>query len=193
MEYSNTLLISPNDCKSETLINYNVDDEIIKESIKISQTIYLKEIIGSALFKSLQRLLYNAIKHYEGNIDEPENAIYSELLEDYVKPFLGAKTQQEILARIQFKIRNIGVAKNTDNNVQTASLDEVKRLIDYYDVEVCKYAEWLSKFLCKNKANFPELTDESECSCGDYEKAQLNKKYHPINLHLGVKNKCGCK
>lgn len=193
MEYRKTLLISPNDCKTNSLINYNVDDSIVAESISISQEIYLKEIIGSELFKSLQRLLYNAINGIEDNIDEPANAHYAELLDEYVKPYLSKKSQQEILNRIQFKIRNIGVAKNSDSNIQTATLDEIKKLMDFYDVEVCKYAEWLSKFLCKNKADYKELSNVSECSCGDYEKAQLNKKFHPINLHLGTNNKCGCK
>ena len=59
-EIYNTLLISPGELKEESLINNNVEDKILGTIVITSQEIYLCKIIGTALLRKLQTLVYNA-------------------------------------------------------------------------------------------------------------------------------------
>lgn len=191
--YLNTMLTSPDAVKAESQINYNVDDNVIGASIRTAQSLYLQEIIGSELLKKLQLLVFNAINKNEDNIDDDENAIYKDLLDDYVEPLLIAQTLMETCVPISMKIRNIGVSQDNDYNIVSAQLTAVKELRDYYETHCDHLATRLSQYLCHNKELFPELSAE-DCGCGIFIKPSLGKEYGNTGLWLGGNNndcKCG--
>lgn len=188
-EYRNVMFISPDDVKVIGLVNYNVQDDTIGFAIRTSQEVYLQEIIGTLLYHRLQELVYNAIVGAEDNIDGFENTEYAVLLEEFIEPYLTAKTAVEVLMPLTFKIRNIGLSKDSDENIDAAYMDDLKEVINYYSTHVAEYAKRLSKYLCENKELFVELTDG--CNCGGND-ALLGYKFVNTPLYLGLKNKC-CK
>lgn len=189
-EYRKTLLISVGDIKTNSLINTNVSDEYLSSAIMDAQEIYLEEIIGTALYRKLQLLVFNKINGDTPDIDEDEN--YRELLDEYIKPFLKARGTVNVLYNISFKIKNAGVVRNSDTNVNYAGMDEIKYLETQYSTAVDNYAQKLSKYICANKDNYEELS----ATIPSYFKApQLGKTYaNSSGLWLGdfSKNKCGC-
>lgn len=182
-EYKKTLLTDPMSVKAVSLISNNVDDTVIGATIRSTQKLYLQEIIGSELFGKLQQLVYATISGEHPSIDDPESEAYATLLDEYVEPYLIAKTQSEILIPITFKIRNIGVSTDSDTNVNSSILSEVKYLKRYYDSLANEDASRLSKFLCANKSDYPEL--EVKCDCGGFVAPRIGKNYGRTGLWLG--------
>lgn len=188
----NVMMISPDDVKAATYINYNVDDRTLGASIRETQEIHLRTIIGSNLYRRLQELIKAQVDEEEDNIDSEGNELYKELLDDYIHPYLEAKVQAVICLPISLKIRNYGVAKNSDTNIQAPTLKEIMALQKRYNTISAKYATLLSHYLCAHKEDFIELT-QTTCNCGDFIPAQLGKTYVECGLVLGdTKNGCKC-
>ena len=187
-----TFFIGPDDIKSSSYINYNVDDAMLGKAIRETQDIHLQAIIGSNLYYRLQELVYNAIQDSGETINDEGFEAYQELLEDYVQPYLEEKTQAVLCVPLTYKLRNFGVAKNSDTNIESPSLRDVMALQKRFNTSSAKYATRLSMWLCANKDAFPELS-ETSCGCGIFVPAVLGKKFVATGLVLGgTENKCNC-
>lgn len=191
--YRNTLLISAKELKNaNTLISANLDDNYLSATIVTCQEVYLEQITGTALYHRLQELVYNQITNAPDALNDPENEDYKILLEDMVKPFLKARALVDVLYNAAFKIRNMGVMKSSDTNLQNADMSDIKYLEKQYLTYVAEYEQRLSKYLCANQDKFEEL----EADVPSYfDQPSLGKEYaNDGGLWLGSKKKksCGC-
>ena len=187
------MLVSPDEVKSATYVNYNVDDGVIGASIREGQEIHLQEIVGSNLLYRLQELVYNAVNEETDNIEDDENEIYKTLLDEYVQPYLVNKVQALICVPVSFKVRNLGVVKNSDTNTNAPTLQEVMAVQKRYNSMAARYATYLSKFLCIHKDEIPELSEGADCGCGNFVPPMIGKTFVESGLVLGsTKNNCGC-
>lgn len=191
--YRNTLLISAKELKNaNTLISANLDDNYLSATIVTCQEVYLEQITGTALYHRLQELVYNQITNASDALNDPENEDYKILLEDMVKPFLKARATVDILYPIAYKIRNMGVMKNSDTNLQPADMSEIKYLESQYLTYVAEYEQRLSKYLCANQDKFIELDADVPSY---FDQPSMGKEYgNAGGLWLGSKKKksCGC-
>ena len=191
--YRNTLLISAKELKNaNTLISANLDDNYLSATIVTCQEVYLEQITGTALYHRLQELVYNQITNAPDALNDSENEDYKILLEDMIKPFLKARALVDVLYNAAFKIRNMGVMKSSDTNLQNADMSDIKYLEKQYLTYVAEYEQRLSKYLCANKEKFEELAaDVPEY----FDKPSVGKNYaNEPGLWLGSKknNSCGC-
>jgi hypothetical protein len=185
------MLVAPDDVKT-AYVNYNVDDSLVGASIRETQDIHLQSIIGSNLLYRLQELVYNAIEEESDNIEESGNTLYRELLDDYVNPYMVSKAQAVLCVPLSYKLRNLGVTKTNDENIQQTSLKEVMAMQRRFNTSSAFYATHLSKYLCLHKDDFEELK-QTECSCGMFVPAVLGKTFVETGLVLGsTKNGCNC-
>lgn len=191
--FRNTLLISVKELKSNgTLFSNNVDDGYLNSTIITCQEVYLEQVTGTALYHKLQMLVYNQITGQEDGIYDPGNEDYRELLEEMVKPYLKARATVDILYPVSYKIRNMGVMKSSDTNLQNADMSDIKYLEKQYLTYVAEYEQRLSKYLCENKELFPELEADVPAY---FDKPSVGKNYaNECGLWLGSKknNSCGC-
>lgn len=187
-----TYFISPDDIKAGSYVNYNLSDDLLGKAIRETQEVHLQAIIGSNLYYRLQELVFNAIQDSGDTIDDEGFEAYKELLDDYVQPYLEEKTQAVLCVPATYKLRNFGVAKNSDTNIESPSLRDVMALQKRFNTSSAKYATRLSMWLCANKDAFPELS-ETSCGCGIFVPAVLGKKFVATGLVLGdTRNKCKC-
>lgn len=177
-DYKNVMLISPNKVKTYGTINLNVDDSEIGNAIRISQNIYLSDIIGTAMVEHIQEMVYNKVQHSGSSIDDQENEAYKVLLDDYITPVLVYRTAVELCTVLTLKIRNMGVVKNSDTNVQTTTAGDVKYMSEYYETFFYDAVNKMMDFLCQNKAAYIELPD-GFCTC------KRKPKYARTGLYLG--------
>ena len=191
--FRNTLLISVKELKSNgTLFSNNVDDGYLNSTIITCQEVYLEQVTGTALYHKLQELVYNQITGQEDGIYAPGNEAYKDLLEEMVKPYLKARATVDVMYPIAYKIRNAGVMRNSDTNLQPADMNDIKYLEKQYLTYVAEYEQRLSKYLCDNKELFPELEADVPAY---FDKPSLGKDYaNECGLWLGSKknNSCGC-
>lgn len=176
MNKSRIYLVSPDDVKAASQINYNADDIIVSSAIRSSQDIYLREIIGDRLLGSIQE------KVEDKTIENPENEAYLTLLDEYIFNFLIYKANVEICIPISLKIRNIGISQDYDSNITAAQIETIEKLCDFYETQADDRQNRLIDFLVENRATFPELN--LQCGCG--EKAPCLKKTANTQLYLGI-------
>ena len=185
------MLVSPDDVKT-AYVNYNVDDSLVGASIRETQDIHLQSIIGSNLLYRLQELVYNAINEEDDNIEDSGNTLYKELLDDYVNPYMVSKSQAVLCAPLSYKLRNLGITKTNDDNIQQTSLKEVMAMQRRFNTTSAFYATQLSKYLCLHRDDFEELK-QTECGCGLFVPAVIGKTFVETGLVLGsTKNGCNC-
>lgn len=191
--FRTTLLISAKELKNNgTILSGNIDDNYLSSTIVTCQEVYLEQITGTALYHKLQMLVYNQITGQEDGIYSPGNEDYRELLEEMVKPYLKARATVDILYPVSYKIRNMGVMKSSDTNLQNADMSDIKYLEKQYLTYVAEYEQRLSKYLCANKEKFEELSSDVP---EYFDQPSLGKDYaNECGLWLGSKkNKnCGC-
>lgn len=174
----NTMLISPQKVKTYGTINLNVDDAEIGNAIRISQNVYLTDIIGTDMVEHVQQLVYNKVKGSGSSIDDQENEAYKVLLDDYITPVLVYRTAVELCTVLTLKIRNMGVVKNNDTNVQATTASDVKSMSEYYETFFYDSVNKMMDFLCANKTAYAELPD-GFCTC------KSKPKYARTGLYLG--------
>lgn len=191
--FRTTLLISAKELKNNgTILSGNIDDNYLSSTIVTCQEVYLEQITGTALYHKLQMLVYNQITGQEDGIYSPGNEDYRELLEEMVKPYLKARATVDILYPVSYKIRNMGVMKSSDTNLQNADMSDIKYLEKQYLTYVAEYEQRLSKYLCANKEKFEELSSDVP---EYFDQPSVGKNYaNESGLWLGSKkNKnCGC-
>ena len=177
-DYKNVMLISPQKVKSYGVINLNVNESEVGNAIRISQNIYLQDIIGTDLVEHVQELVYNKVKGTGSSIDDEENEAYKVLLDDYLVPVLVYRTAVELCTLMTLKIRNMGVVKNSDTNVQATSAGDVKYMAEYYETFFYDAVNKLMDFLCENKEAYAEVPD-GFCTCSS------KPRYARTGLWLG--------
>lgn len=189
-EYTNTLLISPSELKSESLINSNTDDKPLSNIVTTIQEIYLVKITGTALMRKLQELVYNEVKGLPDSITQAGNEQYFDLLENYVKPFIKYHALKSFVVENSFKFRNAGVVRVSDTNMNYSSVDDIKFLQQHFNTYIAEYEDRLSKYLCSNRSNFPELGVEIPSYM---DTPSVGKEYSNTGgLWLGSKNNSKC-
>lgn len=175
-KWKNTMLISPKKVKESGLLNLNVDEGVIGAAIRTAQQVYMVDVVGSELVEKLQQLVYAKISGQEG-IDAEDAIAYKTLLEEYMTPALISKAVIDTAMRISYKIRNMGVVKNSDANVNAASIDDIKFIQNNEETNYNHYLNRMAEYLCANKEAIPE--SHYDCGC------RPKKKYANINLWLG--------
>lgn len=163
------LLSSEKYVKEVTSISDNVAGKYILPSLREAQEQGLKSILGDILLSRLKALVKT------GEIELEQNGRYKALL-DNCQLYLAYKTICEVTNKVTYKVGNFGVAKATDENMQTASWDEIAKMQYYYQSKADACCADLQNFLLENKSDYPELTERqchkiqsnlySSASCG---------------------------
>ena len=149
------LLSSESFVKSVTSVSDNLSGKYILPSLREAQEIGLKSILGDCLLAKLKSLVK------DNSIEQSVNAKYKELI-DRCQYYLAYVTIVEVTNKTTFKVGNFGVAKNTDENMQLATQDEVAKMQYYYQSKADACCLDLQNWLMDNKSSFPEL---NECDC----------------------------
>lgn len=150
-------LISEKEIKT-TILNENIDSNYLREAIMLAQEQDLEPILGSYLFRTICNLVEN------NAIKSEEYTDYKVLLDKYISTYLLYQVVSEIIVPIQFKIGNLGVATNSDTNLQSASKSQVEYLMQYYSDKAAVAADRLSRYLHANHNLFPEFYKKEKCN-----------------------------
>lgn len=142
------LLISTQFIKDNSVIDNNIDDKIIANTIMFVQESTMQEILGT-------KLLDKIISDVEA---DNLSGIYKTLADDYIRWTLLYYTVAELLEPLQFRITNKGVVtKDSESRSTSVSSDFIYKLKDSYLQKAEYYSEKTKKFLIKNYNTIPEL------------------------------------
>jgi|TARA_R110000803_G_scaffold75495_1_gene139885 hypothetical protein len=147
------LFINRTDLVRNSIIDGNVDTDKYIQFIKLAQEVHIQNYLGTKM--------YNALTTAMPNIDQPANARWKLLLDDYVVPMLIWFSQVEYIPFASYQLRNGGMFKHRSENAETVSKEEVDFLVE----KARTNAEWYSRrfidYMSFNQTLFPEYTNNS--------------------------------
>jgi hypothetical protein len=132
--------------KDNTPLNENLDDKLLKSSIKEAQEIYIRDVIGSGIYDELQDQAYN------GTL----TADNTTLLDSYIAPCLKYYTLTESMLPMTFKFMNKSVASRNSENATAITPQELSLIEQRYRDKAEYYAERLRDFLKENPTIYPK-------------------------------------
>ena len=181
--------VDETDIKNNTVVNLNVESNLINTAISDAQLISIQPILGSKLYKAIQA------KIVDGSITGSTQVHYKELLDDYIIPATIQATVAEILPFINFKLMNKSVGQQSSDNTAPVDLDTIK----YLQGQATNKSEFLCQrmadYLMANYNLFPEYHNQTAIddllpnttayfcgiemgggnNCSDYSKELINK------------------
>jgi len=179
---SQVLFISETFLREYTNVGANVQNNILTNSIRKSQTIKIQSILGKALYDKIDNDLYNAggsVSGLTGN--------YAILFTDYVVPCLTAWAFYECIVPLTLKFTNKGINRAQDSYSEGIDLETMKFIRN----DARNEAEWhnqrLTTYLCNNTGLFPEYSDYTandlypSTKAGSYESGIYFKKRKSTN------------
>ena len=144
------LFINRTDLVRNSIIDGNVDTDKYIQFIKLAQEIHIQNYMGTKM--------YDALTAAMPNIDDPANARWKNLLDDYIVSMLIWFAQVDYIPFASYQIRNGGMFKHRSENSDTVSKEEV----DYLVEKARTNAEWYSRrfidFMSFNQTTYPEYT-----------------------------------
>ena len=159
------LLTSETFMKSVLPISDNISGKYIQASIREAQEMGLKGIIGSDLLQALKAKI--DAKNITG--------VYKELV-DNAQYYLAYQAAVELQDKVAYKIANMGVVKNSDENLTPASADEIEKVKANYQNKADALCYELQGWILEHAKDLPELG-----ACG----------YHKIKANLKSAATCG--
>lgn len=182
-----TLLISQTYFQAKSIVNDNVDWEMVKPILTTAQDLYLQETLGTDLYVKLQ-----ADVDALNTSSTPIPANYKNLLDNYVQPFLNWKTVSLLGNALKFRYMNKGVMEKNSDNSQPVSDQSLKFASQEWSNYADQYNQNLIKFLLANWSLFPELatntTLEKSLPASNGFKSPL---YFPEKPNFGLTNDTG--
>lgn len=137
----NVLLMSVEILKERTDIHGNIDPKLIYPHIKYVQDIYIKPVLGTALFDKLQTLIEN------GTIGQPANADYKLLLDDYIIDAFIWFCKSEMTVDISFQTWNKGVVRKQGVDTDLPTMTELIDISNRHKNKGEAYANRITTFL----------------------------------------------
>lgn len=148
-----TLFLSSERLKAD-LLNDNVADEYVRSATIIAQR-DLRELLGDCLYTALEGMVDD--EHIDGTI-------YQELLDSYIVPWLEFRAMGELCVLTSFKVGNIGLYQNFDQNANQNELNTVKYIQNYWASKAEYYRNRLIKFLDQNADDVPQWKECGYCN-----------------------------
>ena len=164
MAVNDILFMTTDYYKRNSVINLNVDDELVIPHIKKAQNMWIEKIVGTKLFD----VIIAEIR--AGSVSSRIDT----LLRDYIQPVLVEYTTYVALPFLNYKITNKSVSKKYSENSDYSELNE----INYLRAQIRNDAEYLadrvSKFLMADSGQvYPEYY-EGVSSCDEISPSRKN-------------------
>ena len=160
---TNVLFISEDFIKTNSGLNDNLFGKSLLPAIREAQDIYLQQIIGETLYKKLIELVD------EGTIGDDENALYKELLDEYIRSYMLYQTIVQVIPVTNVKLSNYGTTLSDDQYLVNLSQGDAELIEKHYSLLADFYARRLQEFILDNC----DALDVDACTC-DGIKANLN-------------------
>lgn len=157
-----------------TVIESNVDADLVTKFIIKAQELNIRESLGSNLYN----ILLNECPNFTG--------IHKILIKDYIQPCLAEWTVYHSLPFINFRLTNKSVSQKSSDNSQPSTVDDLKWLQSQVRINAEHYKKQIEYFIKNNIEYFPEYYN-SDPKNPFGEKA--NNEYFS---GIYTKNKCKC-
>lgn len=169
MSYKDTLLISENTLKENSILQDNVDMSMVQPTIMLVQDMKLQPILGTQLYRAIQQAVY----------DDNVTAEYKTLLDDYIENALVYGVISEASYDLTFKFTNLSVNTNSGDNEQALPIDELNYISQKNKDRMEWYLNRLDDYLWHNRSDYPKFDDNTD------EDIRPSRDAYTSNIYLG--------
>lgn len=163
MPSNKVLMLTADYYKRNTVVNLNVDEELLHPQIIKAQNVRIEKILGTSLFNVVL-----------AEIDaQTYTARITTLLEDYIQPALVEWITYTALPYLNYKLTNKSVSKKSSDNSEPSELNEINYLRQNIRDDAEYYSERITKFLEANTDTYPEYLN-GNTDCDDIKPSKLN-------------------
>ena len=163
MPSNKVLMLTADYYKRNTVVNLNVDEELLHPQIIKAQNVRIEKILGTDLFNIVL-----------AEIDaQTYTARVTTLLEDYIQPALVEWITYTALPYLNYKLTNKSVSKKSSDNSEPSELNEINYLRQNIRDDAEYYSERTTKFLEANTNTYPEYLN-GNTDCDDIKPSKLN-------------------
>lgn len=141
---TNILFVSEDYVKSNSNLNDNMFGKNLLPAMREAQDVYLQQIIGSTLYNKLIDMID------QETIGETENALYKDLLDNQIRPYLLYQTLVQLLPVINAKLVNFGTSQSNDEHIVNLSQGDVAVLTGHYQAMADFYCRRLQEYILNN-------------------------------------------
>jgi len=133
-----------------TIIEKNVDADLILKFIWQAQDINIQTIVGQNLYTKL----VNDCPNFTGN--------YLTLIKDYIQPCQAEWVVYHILPFMNFRLTNKAVSQKSSDNSLPSTADDIRWLRDQVRNNAEYYSERIKDYIRNNPSSFPEYFTTSQ-------------------------------
>tara|TARA_B110000285_G_scaffold203670_1_gene239960 strand:+ start:5199 stop:5708 length:510 start_codon:yes stop_codon:yes gene_type:complete len=143
------LFVTRKDLVKFTSVSGGVDTDKFIQYVKIAQDIHIQNFLGTDLYNKISADIVASPSTLTGD--------YLTLVEDHVKPMLIHWAMVEFLPFSAYTIANKGVYKNTSENSESVTKEEVDFLIQKERITAQYYTDRFISYMSFNASTkFPE-------------------------------------
>jgi len=168
------LLVSAEKIKSFSEINENVDEALLLSNIQIATDISLQTLLGTKYLRHIQNAAENS------TLTSPE----TELLQNYIQPYLIQQAYYESLLGIYFRVMNKSVIVGNTVQGSAISTADLKYLRNLVFDRAQFYAQRLMDKLKDNQGDYPIYWSQSS---NDGMKPSKENYFGGIHIEPGVR------
>jgi hypothetical protein len=133
-----------------TIIETNVDADLIQKFIWKGQDLNIQSAVGQNLYTKL----INDCPNFTGQ--------YLTLVRDYIQPCLAEWVVYHSLPFINFRLTNKAVSQKSSDNSQPSTVDDIRWLRDQVRNNAEFYSERIKDYIRNNPSDFPEYFTTSQ-------------------------------
>ncbi len=175
------LIITPQYLKDNSVINNNVEENILQVVIRHAEDKYIHPLIGSRM---MDRISLDISSYVTGGTIDPA---YKTLIDEYVTPCLIEYSIYEYVP-YTFKFRNKGVSRQGGPDTLPADLNDLGYIRETVLSSAIFYGERLVKYL---KSNTTTFTEYYQYQLGDIQPAKGDTDFPLFIPNANRGDNCG--
>jgi hypothetical protein len=165
------LFVSAATIKKYGVIENNVDDKLIGQTVLMIQDVQLQQILGSDLYNEIaDQIDSNTV-----------TALNLTLLVDYIRDFIINQTAADGTFIFNYRYSNKGVVTQNSESQQPVSQRELELLEQKYGRLADFYAKRLSKYLLEKATDYPLFMNGNS----EYQDLQSGISTYNTGIYLG--------
>jgi hypothetical protein len=145
-------LISTDYLFKYTIIDDNVDPDLLGKFIIQAQDLNIQQVIGNTLYvKIMNDVVNNTISGY-----------YKTLLDDYIQRCQAEWTVYHVFPFINYRLTNKAVSEKNSDNSNPTTLDNIQWLREQVRNTAEFYSTRIREYIVNNQVQFPEYFNPSQ-------------------------------
>lgn len=174
----NVMFIDERALKEQSVLNDNIDMKILTPTIKLCQEKYLTKILGTALYVDLQNKIFATVNNVSGSTQLNDDEKF--LLNAFIQPTLVWLIMQDAPLYITYKFLNKGVATQSSDTSNPATLGEIQSFQNTARNNADWYTQKLMTHLIANQPLFPAYMQAKS-----YEDVIPDTRGYKTGIYLG--------